>query len=64
MAAGIQNGDVITSVDDVEITSYGTYHVTLMEKAVGSQFVVRGQRQGADGYVDMDFTVTVGSKEW
>ncbi len=63
MAAGIQNGDVITSLDDVEITSYGTYHVTLMEKAVGSEIVVRGQRQGADGYVDIDFTVTVGSKE-
>jgi len=63
MAAGIQNGDVITSVDDVEITSYGIYHATLMEKAVGSEIVVKGQRQGADGYVDIDFAVTVGSKE-
>lgn len=63
MAAGIQIGDVITGVDDVEITSYGIYHGTLMEKKVGSETVIKGQRQGADGYVDIDFKVTVGSKE-
>ncbi len=63
MAAGIQSGDVITSVDDVEITAYGIYHGTLMEKKVGSEIVIKGQRQGADGYVDIDFKVTVGSKE-
>ncbi|MCI9423150.1 PDZ domain-containing protein [Lachnospiraceae bacterium WCA-9-b2] len=63
MAAGIQSGDVITGIDDVEITSYGIYHGTLMEKKVGSEAVIKGQRQGADGYVDIDFKVTVGSKE-
>ncbi|MCI8665108.1 MAG: serine protease [Dorea sp.] len=63
MAAGIQSGDVITSMDEVEITSYGVYHGTLMEKKVGSELVLKGQRQGADGYVDIDFKVTVGSKE-
>ncbi len=34
-----------------------------MEKKVGSEAVIKGQRQGADGYVDIDFKVTVGSKE-
>ncbi len=63
MAAGIQSGDVITGIYDVEITSYGIYHGTLMEKKVGSEAVIKGQRQGADGYVDIDFKVTVGSKE-
>ena len=63
MAAGIQSGDVITGIDDVEMTSYGIYHGTLMEKKVGSEAVIKGQRQGADGYVDIDFKVTVGSKE-
>ncbi len=63
MAAGIQSGDVISGIDDVEITSYGIYHGTLMEKKVGSEAVIKGQRQGADGYVDIDFKVTVGSKE-
>ncbi len=63
MAAGIQSGDVITGIDDVEITSYGIYRGTLMEKKVGSEAVIKGQRQGADGYVDIDFKVTVGSKE-
>ena len=63
MAAGIQNGDVITSMDGVEIGSYGIYHGTLMGKKAGSEVVLKGQRQGADGYVDIDFKVVVGSKE-
>lgn len=63
MAAGIQSGDVITSVDGVEITSYGIYRRTLMEKNAGSGVVLKGQRQGADGYVDIEFKVVVGSKD-
>ncbi len=63
MAAGIQSGDVITGVDDVEIASYSVYHGTLMGKKVGSEAVIKGQRQGVDGYVDIEFKVTVGSKE-
>lgn len=63
MTAGIQSGDVITSIGDDEVASYSAYHQSLMEKKVGSEVKVKGQRQGADGYVDIDFTVTVGSKE-
>ena len=63
MAAGIQSGDVITGVDDVEIASYSVYHGTLMGKKVGSEAVIKGQRQGVDGYVDIEFKVKVGSKE-
>lgn len=63
MTAGIQNGDVITSIDDAEVESYTDYHRTLMERKVGSEVTVKGQRQGADGYVDIDFAVTIGSKE-
>lgn len=63
MAAGIQSGDVIMSVGDVEVSSYSAYHQALMGSAVGSEVKIKGQRQGADGYVDMEFHVTVGSKE-
>ena len=63
MTAGIQSGDVITSIGDDEVASYSAYHQSLMETKVGSEVKVKGQRQGADGYVDIDFTVTVGSKE-
>lgn len=63
MTAGIQSGDVITSINDVEITTYGMYHSILMDQAVGGKIQVRGQRQGNEGYVEIDFEVTVGSRE-
>ena len=63
MAAGIQSGDVIMSVGDAEVSAYSVYHRALMECSVGNEITVRGQRQGADGYVDIEFSVTVGSKE-
>ncbi|MEZ3485973.1 MAG: S1C family serine protease [Lachnospiraceae bacterium] len=63
MAAGIQSGDVIMCVGDMEVTAYSAYHQALMGSAVGSEVKIKGQRQGADGYVEMEFHVTVGSKE-
>ena len=63
MAAGIQSGDVIMCVGDMEVTAYSAYHQALMGSAVGSEVKIKGQRQGADGYVEMEFLVTVGSKE-
>ncbi len=63
MASGIQSGDVITSIDDTDIETYAAYHKALMETAAGDEIAVKGQRQGADGYVDIDFKVTIGSKE-
>lgn len=63
MTAGIQNGDVITSIGDKDVVTYDAYHQALMEEKVGSEVTVKGQRQGADGYVDIDFAVTIGSKE-
>jgi len=63
MAAGIQSGDIIISVGDEETLSYMTYHQALMKSNVGSLLKIKGQRQGTDGYVDMEFNVTVGSKE-
>ena len=63
MTAGIQAGDIITSIDGVEIRTLSAYHTALMEKDSGSELRVKGQRRGSGGYVDITFTVTVGSKE-
>lgn len=64
MAAGIQNGDVLTGVGDTEITGVSDYHEILMKTERGSEVVLKGRRQGSGGeYVDIDFTVTVGAKE-
>ncbi len=63
MAAGIQSGDVIMSVGDVNVQTYTAYHQALTASSVGSEVKITGQRQGADGYVDIEFNVTIGSKE-
>lgn len=63
MTAGIQNGDIITVVDDTEITDMKEYHEILMKKADGDRIALKGCRQGTGGeYVDIDFTVTISAK--
>lgn len=63
MAAGIQNGDIITSIGGVEVTSFARYNSALMEKAEGQKVKLKGQRKGTGGYVDIDFNITIGNKE-
>lgn len=64
MAAGIQSGDIITSIDGNEVTAFLGYHNILMKQSPGKNIVLKGCRQGAGGeYVDIDFYVTVGTKE-
>ena len=63
MAAGIQSGDIITSIGGAEVKTISAYQSVLIDKEVGSKVKIRGQRQGSGGYVDIDFNVTVGSKE-
>jgi len=64
MAAGIQNGDVITAVDDVQVAGLADYNALLMKKEHGGTVMLKGYRQGTGGeYVDIDFIVTVGAKE-
>ena len=63
MAAGIQTGDVIWEVGGEDVTSVTTYQRALFNTMTGDTVTLRGKRLGADGYVDVDFTVTVGSKE-
>lgn len=62
MEAGIQSGDIICQVGDESVSSIVTYQSAVLQIKTGRQVVVRGMRLGADGYVDVKFTVTVGSK--
>ena len=63
MAAGIQNGDVIWEVNGENVTSLVTYQKALLDTMAGETVTLRGKRLGSGGYVDVEFTVTVGSKE-
>ena len=63
MAAGIQRGDIITSFDREAVTVLSGYHSQLMKSKVGDEVKIGGQRQGNGGYVDIEFTVTIGSKK-
>lgn len=63
MEAGIQSGDIITRINKTDITSLSAYTSKLMEFKVGDTVRIHGQRQGASGYVDIDFDIVVGSKE-
>ena len=63
MEAGIQSGDIICEAAHEEITGINTYQNTILKTKAGDVIRVAGQRRGADGYVDIDFTITVGSKK-
>lgn len=62
MQAGIQSGDIITSAAGTEIKSLKAYRVHLNKQEVGQRIKFKGQRQGVESYVDIDFNVTVGVK--
>lgn len=63
MEAGIQSGDIITAMGQEEVELLSVYTTKLMRYSVGDKIKIEGQRLGAGGYIDIDFTVTVGSKE-
>ena len=63
MSAGIQSGDIITEAAGKKVNSLSGYQSILSEQKSGSKIKIKGQRQGAGGYVDISFDVTIGSKE-
>ena len=63
MAAGIQIGDVICTVSGEDIGSIVSYQRTVLETKTGDEVKFKGKRLGVEGYVDIDFTVTIGSSE-
>ena len=63
VTSGIQNGDVIWEVGGEDVSSAAAYQRALFDTMTGDTVTLRGKRLGTDGYVDVEFTVTVGSKE-
>lgn len=63
MAAGIQNGDILQQVSGSDVVGIASYEKAVLGCKVGDSIKIKGQRRGANGYVDIDFTVTVGSQE-
>ena len=63
MKAGIQNGDVILEVGANSVTGIVSYEKAVLECKAGEAVKVKGQRLGSGGYVEVDFTVTMGSME-
>lgn len=63
MEAGIQNGDVITHIENISVKTIMNYQRQLLKHEKGSIVKLSGLRRGNDGYVEINFKVTVGSKE-
>ncbi|MDD2981141.1 MAG: S1C family serine protease [Hespellia sp.] len=63
MTAGIQSGDIITSIGKKDITTFEAYQGEVLDLKVGEEVKIEGLRRGSSGYVDIEFTVVVGSKE-
>lgn len=58
--AGIQNGDIIIKVADIEIKSNKNLKSTLENYKVGDVVGVEIMRKGKDGYKSIEFDVTLG----
>ncbi|MEF9941441.1 MAG: S1C family serine protease [Lachnospiraceae bacterium] len=63
MSAGIQSGDIITSVGKTKVTTLMGYQKALIKETAGERVRLNGQRSGNGGYIDISFNVTVGGKE-
>lgn len=63
MEAGIQSGDIICQVGNEKVSSIVTYKSAVLKSKAGRQIMLTGMRLGAGGYVEVRFTVTVGTKE-
>ncbi|MBO5460695.1 MAG: serine protease [Ruminococcus sp.] len=63
MQAGIQVGDVIQEVDGTDIMSMNSYKKTILQCEEGEEIKVKAKRRGAEGFVDVSFTVMTGSKK-
>ena len=63
MAAGIQSGDVLTQLNKINVSTVLGYEAALLETEIGHEIKAKGLRLGSSEYVEVDFTVTVGSKE-
>lgn len=60
--SGLQNGDVITSMDGQEILTVKTMQSFLEGKQPGDMITVQVQRAGRDGYTPVELLVTLGTR--
>lgn len=63
MTAGIQAGDIITHISGDRVATLYGYSTQLLALKQGDSIKVTGQRRGANGYVEIQYEVTIGSKE-
>ncbi|HIW20796.1 MAG TPA: S1C family serine protease [Candidatus Dorea intestinavium] len=64
MAAGIQRGDIINRVNEEQVSSVRALNNEIFKATPGTVVKLKGLRQGAGGeYVNIDFSLTVGTKE-
>lgn len=63
MAAGLQNGDVITEIDGEEILTTQAYKNCLLEHKPDTQIKIMVKRQSINGYEEMECQATVGILE-
>lgn len=63
MSAGIQSGDIIYELAGVPVTELQSYERVVYSCKKDQVITVKGKRLGANGYVDIDFTITIGSNE-
>ena len=63
MIAGIQNGDIITKLNDHALTDMDSYMTELQAQKVGDEAELTVYRKGAEGkFVEMKFDVTIEEK--
>lgn len=60
--AGIQNGDVLVSINDAEILSMSDYHAALKNLKDGEEASVTVMRQNGAEYAKVQFSVTVAGR--
>lgn len=60
LAAGLQEADVITAINGAEVTTVEQYFQKIYEKQPEDVVTITIKRQNGEGYVDMQFGVTVG----
>ena len=63
MMAGIQNGDVITQIEKTPISTVESYQKELLKYHTGDIVTLNGLRLGNEGYIEIQFKITIGSKE-
>lgn len=61
MEAGVQVGDVIISVNDMDVTTPQEFHKAIDEAGIGEKVQVKAMRQSVEGYVEIIIEVTIGA---